>query len=108
MSEQDPSKQTRSISDTHERGVLYIMDLAGIHDLKNTGFLFIWPSDLVMLTPPSSEGVVRRPGYRWKAVDLLCTLKRLVFVVSIGKKVVVKNAPVTIIFDNWHRHTLSC
>ena len=70
-------------------GVLYnvIMDLAGIHDLKNTGFLFIWPSDLVMLTPPSSEGVVRRPGYRWKAVDLLCTLKGLVFCCFyLGKK----------------------
>ena len=62
------------------------MDLVGVHDLKNTGFLFIWPSDLVMLTPPSSEGVVRRPGYRWKAVDLLCTLKRLVFVVSTWEK----------------------
>ena len=68
-------------------GVLYIMDLVGDHDLKNTGFLFIWPSDLVMLTPPSSEGVVRRPGYRWKAVDLLCTLKGLVFCCFyLGKK----------------------
>ena len=67
-------------------GVLHIMDLAGIHDLKNTGFLFIWPSDLVMLTPPSSEGVVRRPGYRWKAVDLLCTTKGLFFVVFTWEK----------------------